>query len=418
MNETAIRRALGQFSPRDYVAAARANGRAHLAPPFRDQAAALFDALGGYGRAAPSIPADLAATLALATHVCQPEWFAAHQPQPRYLAYTNVAVLHWAIGATADLSLAEQLRRCRRGIAILLADLLDFERRSLAGAMPYQQANADPAILAARISQLEHLAATFGTPPEPAAAPDPPADWASYLVEPDRRSVLRHLTLFPQTDQHDEVLFIRTIHIMECCCWGILAGVGVALLAAQRHDLATGAHAIPATLPFARLLVPLFQMMKTMPPAHFAAFREATGDASAIQSRTYQLLQLATLGLDERKAPVMAAIPELADLADPSAGSPNLRDLAVRLAGVRSVEGLIFLAAVEQLDRALYAWRALHFGIARSYLPPDAGGTGGTRGAPYLQSHFTRKIIPKVRETGDVVPHQSGRDAPRAGSPA
>jgi tryptophan 2,3-dioxygenase len=398
MKEDQIRIALRQFSVREYIGFSRSQGRASLDQELRHQAAMLYEQIHWFRQKEPFISKQLATTLDLADRVLFSEWFLLHHPEPRYPAYTNIHVLNWVLGTTRRAAWSTVRARCWMAIQVLLQDLLSFEVCSLAQVEPWQQQNCDLHIVDRRVHLLQKLHGQLANmhfqSPIYIQMATPPDDWFSYALDESRTFALLYLTALPQTQEHDEFLFLRTIHISECIYWAVLAGVVAAIESAKREQFDAAATHLSHAATFAKVLVPLFQMFKTMPPEHFAKFRDATGNASAIQSRTYQLMQIFTAGLDERNAENFAATPEIADLV--FYGHPRFVDLRTAfhtVEGNTSPGGMAFTAQVAALDQALYAWRCLHLGIARHYLPAATTGTGGTRGTPYLEMTYRRKIL-------------------------
>jgi len=220
--------------------------------------------------------------------------------------------------------------------------------------------------------------------------------WVEFAADPSRVSALVAFTSFPQTAQHDEVLFLRTIHCSECCFWGVLAAVTAALEETKHSRMGRAARLLKDGVGFAQFLVPLVEVMKTMPPEAFREFRDATGDASAIQSRTYQRMQIHLQGLDASKVRYLKEIPELSDLL--LFGHPNFKHLrkVVQQMEAASADTVTqeFLGAAQALDDALFGWRKLHLGVAKKYLA-DVSGSGGTPGFGYLKSHYAHKVFSK-----------------------
>ncbi|MBV9691178.1 MAG: hypothetical protein JO202_15880 [Ktedonobacteraceae bacterium] len=400
MKEDQIRNALRQLSVREYIGFSRSQGRASLDQELRHRAATLYEQIHWFRQKEPFTSKQLATTLDLAERVLFSEWFFLNHPEPRYPAYTNIHVLNWVLGTTRRATWSTVRARCWMAIQVLLQDLLSFEVCSLAQVEPWQQQSCDLHVVDRRVHLLQKLHAQLTNVQFQLLAriqmDAPPDDWFSYTLDESRTLALLYLTALPQTQEHDEFLFLRTIHISECIFWAVLAGVVAAIESAKCGQLDSAAAHLSDAVTFAKVLVPLFQMFKTMPPEHFAKFRDATGNASAIQSRTYQLMQIFTAGLDERNAENFAATPEIADLV--FYGHPRFVDLRTVLC---TVEGntppgaTAFAAQAAALDQALYAWRCLHLGIARHYLPAEATtGTGGTRGTPYLEMIYRRKILP------------------------
>jgi tryptophan 2,3-dioxygenase len=225
-----------------------------------------------------------------------------------------------------------------------------------------------------------------------AVASPPPARWSDYLPDPEGRRRLEFLTVLPQTDHHEEVTFLRTVHLTETCLWGILTRVmsAVELLKAARWAQAAGCLARATQL--AQVQSSVFEIMKTMSPADFLAFRASTGDSSAVQSTTNHLVQIFMQGVDPAKTEALGQVPENQYLL--RYANPHFVPLAAVLASVPTddPDGSAARDEAHRLDREMYRWRASHYGVARRYLPPEASGTGGTAGAAYLKSFVHHRL--------------------------
>ena len=108
-------------------------------------------------------------------------------------------------------------------------------------------------------------------------------------------------------------------------------------------------------------------------------FRDATGDASAVQSLNYHLMELVLYGYDDRKAATYTAFPHLDQI-----NSFRLRDLRSLYAAVGTSEDDEVVAAFAAMERHMVQWRGRHYGFGRTYLP-NMKGSGGTEGAGYLK---------------------------------
>jgi tryptophan 2,3-dioxygenase len=376
------------FELDDYVAALWAEGRAHLSASRRQEASELYDEIVRLRRLESYIPRNLDDVLELAERFLYPEWFAARVPKPRYRTYTNVSVLNWYLDTVHRTPYQRIWERCAAAIRILLNDLFLFEVNSLAGLESRNADSFDSAICRERVQQLRPLYTALSR--NDLAAPhlivDDPQSWSQYVSPAGMDYALVRLTAFPQTTEHDEYLFLRTIHISECCFWGVLTSALATVECIKRGDLRTAVRCLPVALPFAGLLTPLFQMLKTMPPEHFRRFRDATGDASAVQSRTYQLMQIALLGANPDTINLIAGTSDLEELS--AYDHPSFTSLAHLMAKIdpsTSSTTQVLHDSASALDKELRKWRTLHIGIARNYLADVPAGTGGTSGAPYLK---------------------------------
>jgi len=181
-------------------------------------------------------------------------------------------------------------------------------------------------------------------------------------------------------------VFLRTIHIAELCFFGLRTIIIETIENLRRQCFPAATKCLNEAIGFAELLHRTFGVLRTMPPDHFADFRDYTENASAIQSRGYQLLDVYFRGVDQHKLRVYKERRHLAFLekyAHPS--FVHLRSLLRQDGTSRSEDWQKVMTAAQQLDAKLKTWRGLHVGFALAYLPPAVSGTGGTVGAPYLK---------------------------------
>jgi len=395
MKENALRAGLDSFNLGEYIEAVRANGRARLDPEVRAQAAELYEDIVP-AKDSLYISEDLARTIRLAERVLEPEWMFVQDPIPRYPNYTNWRALNWVLGTYRHMSDVQLSRSCLSGIRILAADWLDFELRTYAGLERFSLDSVPTEQLPERLSRI-HAIAEAANPLEPIASTNsiqPPARWRDYVFDSTRTLTLRFLTALPQTTQHDEITFLRTIHIGEACFWAQLGSVMHAIEWLKQGNFSAGETCLRNAARFAGFSKLVFKAMKTMPDEHFMlGFREATGNASAIQSMTYQLLQIFTLGLDPQKVDALARIPEHRPLL--LYGNPKFVSLKAKLIELDEKGTLpeSLRNAAYDLDKKMYAWRGEHLGIAKRYLADLQPGTGGTAGVLYLENHFRHRIF-------------------------
>ncbi|MEH1102759.1 tryptophan 2,3-dioxygenase family protein [Micromonospora sp. CPCC 205561] len=311
----------------------------------------------------------------------------------------------------------EEARRGRDLLLVrLVADALAFELAADSGAtglLPEQRPGrevvakrcrlgvraASPALVRAGLAGAVDAAATPQTLRALAADPDPAGELALRL------------SMLPVYVSHDEYLFIRVLQAYECLFAGIADELRGTIAA-----LAAG-HARPAAgrLAYAREQLtaagPLFSLLATMQPDAFRTFREFTEGASAIQSRSYKLMESLCRTPEGSRLGSAAyeQVPEVRDLVH--AGQPSI-DEAFRAA---TRDGLLpppdddlvrremaaFAAAVVQ-------WRRTHHRLATRMLGPRPG-TGYTEGTPYLAAVRSIPVFTSV-------PHDPPPPAP--GGPA
>lgn len=304
-------------------------------------------------------------------------------PTPRYEPYVGLPLLRLVLGVDSG----EEPLRTRDQIWFafneLLAGAIDYETSALAAPDGWYKRQFDQAVSRDRVEALEAVQAIV-----PRREVVPYGDCCTLLrdvaAEPTGVAALRHLLVFPQTTFHDEVAFQYLILLTECLFWGALTFVRPATVAIGAGEQADALDLLRVATEFAAVLIKVFHAVRVMPPMHFRAFRDATGQASAVQSQSWQLLDAHVYGVLPEKMAALRRNPEVQhvlDLAD-SGFTPLVR--LVEQVGTDDV-----YAQARMLDNALRAWRKFHEHrlAGRSdpgYLPQQTGGTGGTAGFSYL----------------------------------
>ncbi|MCC8977594.1 hypothetical protein [Bradyrhizobium acaciae] len=324
-------------------------------------------------------------------------------PIPRYPIYTNLAILNRFIGVYSHPSIQDTWARCRKALAVLCDDWLSFERHALecferakTGATETPGRNFPENAVRKRIEALELLCSFLASVDRPTIASihngvpaKHPIDWIYYALEHDGAVGLAHLSALPQSDFHDEYLFLRTLHLTEVCFWAIITGIRAATQTYARDELGVTLLALKECKFFAEFIVRALSVFHTMPyESFFDGFRVATGDSSAVQSEKFQHLEIISRGISEEKRSALRTKKELSWLADWRPG-PEATLQGLLSSVERSSVGLASSLRAELfgLDRSLQSWRNLHLGIARRYLPEGTVGTG-EEGVTYLEKHF------------------------------
>jgi tryptophan 2,3-dioxygenase len=399
-----IREELRQFQVAELYSVQRRHGRASLPPDFVAQWVQVFNrasevtedrSRGWLVRKVANFIVTVTRSIVDLSKV----------PRPTYYPYTDVAVLDWYLGKRYEkLSLLQQ--RAAEGLHYLLQDLLDFESRSLDGSEKHHPRHFDQAICVRRIASIKEAIEAYDTLAKNVhelTGSDSRGEarqfetFEDYALEPSRVSGLVHFSCFPQTDFHDEYLFIRIIHISELCFYGIRSCIVEAIESLRRDHKPAAVLSLKRAQAFAQILQAGFKVMRTMPPEHFKDFREATGDSSAINSRNYQLMELYFRGMNAAKKAHFNETPHLRFLI--SCAHPLFLHLGTALAKLdeNAPDCAELFAAARLLDRQLLSWRGAHLFFAKVYLADIPVGTGGTAGAPYLQKVLNAGLFSDTR---------------------
>ncbi|MBO4206462.1 tryptophan 2,3-dioxygenase family protein [Micromonospora echinofusca] len=294
------------------------------------------------------------------------------------------------VGVTTDPTAA---RRDRDQLFLaLVADALAFESAAGAGTtdlLPQQR--PEPALVVKRYRLGLRSAAPALTrlglsdsvaDREPAAAAA-----ALHAAAVDaRRAQLLELTMLPVYLVHDEYLFIRVLQAYECT-FALLAGELRATITALDERLVEPAA---ERLGYARdqlnLAAPLFSLLATMQPESFRTFRVYTEGASAIQSRSYKLMESLCRPPEEPRLDSAAyrSVPELRDRL--LAGQPSVEQAyrsAVGSGGLTGPQRQLLDQRMTEFAAAVLQWRQTHYRLAVRMLGTRPG-TGYTEGTPYL----------------------------------
>ncbi|PZG23904.1 hypothetical protein C1I95_02480 [Micromonospora craterilacus] len=194
------------------------------------------------------------------------------------------------------------------------------------------------------------------------------------------------LSMLPVHVTHDEYLFIRVLQAYECLFAGVADELG-GVVAALAVDAARPAA---ARLAYARDLLgsagPLFSLLATMQRTSFQTFRQYTEGASAIQSRSYKLVEslCRTPGEGRLDSVAYRSVPEV--LARVRAGQPTVEEAYRSAVGEGRLAGAdhdLVARRMGEFAATLLRWRRTHHRVAVRMLGARSG-TGYTEGTPYL----------------------------------
>lgn len=323
-------------------------------------------------------------------------------PTPKYYTYTDVKLLDWYIGKERN-SYVYYKEKIILGIYYLLKDFLRFEAESLVGIERFYQQEMDNIKIPIRIEKLKSVFQTtkeiyfdvFGAELEDNQTLHKENNLEQYVFEKSKICALIDFTCFPRTEYHDEFAFIRTIHISEFCFLGLINTIKESIDNINVNKFENGLKYLDQACLFANILHGIFKVLRTMPSKpknNFELFRDETGNASAVQSKNYQELDVFLRGIDPNKKEVFMENKHLQYLekyAHPEF-TYNLKSVFSKLNENKHPK---LFEKAKELDRKLITWKGLHLGFAYAYLPKETKGTGSTEGAPYLEKFFKASIF-------------------------
>lgn len=259
----------------------------------------------------------------------------------------------------------------------------------------------------------------MSTPPEqPPAEPDAnrrseALTYAGYLRVDELLSLQR-----PESDEHDELLFIVIHQVYELWFKQLLAELDELTARLAADDLHRAGHTFRRLLTILKTVVAQVDVLETMTPLEFGAFRERLGSASGFQSRQFRELEFALgrkraalvghferAGIDpaplERRfeEPTLwdaflaalarrgAAVPRRALERDPTDPLEPDEEVQAALAEVYRAggAGAELCERMLDLDEGLQEWRYRHVKMVERTIGGKPG-TGGSPGAAYLRS--------------------------------
>ncbi|MFJ3663406.1 hypothetical protein ACIPPM_23395 [Streptomyces sp. NPDC090119] len=304
------------------------------------------------------------------------------EPIPEYYRYSSLHVYSWFLG----LHPTEPVIGAVLALEATLADLDAVERRAAPRLTAADHTEERLRRLDALREQIGRLRVETGGDTTAAeiicrARDDGLARWQAL--------VLTRCSGFLASDDHHENIFLRSVQACELAFYLIRYFAVRARMSIGRGQ--GQAHALMAQLAhYVELPSHIFHMLQTLTPDLFLAFRDATGEASAVQSLNYHMMELVMYGYDARKTEAYSRFDHLHDLTVPPLRSVRSLRVAVLKSGDPELT-----EALAGIERTLLTWRGRHYGFGRRYLP-GVKGSGGTEGAGYLK-RFVHKdnLIPE-----------------------
>ncbi|MGI8677828.1 MAG: tryptophan 2,3-dioxygenase [Jatrophihabitans sp.] len=244
-----------------------------------------------------------------------------------------------------------------------------------------------------------------------------PLTYVSYLRLPE---MLECQT--PQTDEHDELLFVIIHQVYELWFKQILHET--ALLQA-RLEAGAAAAALQTARRIAKILktiVGQLDVLETLTPKQFASFRPQLGGSSGFQSEQFRELE-AVLGRrdldgvrDERTAAALTRrsvfdsllrclvhtgydVPDAALERDPAepwpAGDPDILQVLRQVYEDDTSAAAEVCESLVDIDEGIQEWRYRHVKMVERIIGGQLG-TGGSSGADYLRSTLFRPAFPDL----------------------
>jgi tryptophan 2,3-dioxygenase len=211
------------------------------------------------------------------------------------------------------------------------------------------------------------------------------------------------------SQEHDELLFIVVHQVYELWFKVVLFELEAARDRIDADDIFFARHFLRRVHVIERLLVEQIEVIETMSPQDFLAFRSQLAPASGFQSVQFREIEFLSGLKDPKYLARVEATPEEAlrlrrRLDEPSlddafrsllvrGGSPSL----VEVFKDRERHGDLFdlCEALLDHDEAFAHWRARHVLMVERQIGGKTG-TGGSSGAEYLRSTLGKRFYPEL----------------------
>ncbi len=216
--------------------------------------------------------------------------------------------------------------------------------------------------------------------------------------------------------EHDELLFIVAHQVYELWFKVVLFELEAARDRIDTGDIFFARHYLERVRVIERVLVEQLEVLETMSPQDFLAFRSQLAPASGFQSVQFREIEFLS-GLKEPKylARVEATPEEMARLRR-RLDEPSLDDAFRRLVERRGSPPLVDIfrdrerygdlfdlcEALLDHDEAFAHWRARHVLMVERQIGSKTG-TGGSSGAEYLRTTLGKRFFPELWEVRSLL---------------
>jgi tryptophan 2,3-dioxygenase len=239
--------------------------------------------------------------------------------------------------------------------------------------------------------------------------------YADYLDLKDLLGAQR-----PLSDLHDEMLFIVIHQTKELWMKQMLHELELAIRLIGEDSFAPAYKALARVSRIQSVMTLSWDVLSTLTPVDYLAFRDVLGTSSGFQSAQFRALEY-RLGLkDPRYLDHYPAGTAERGRLEAALVAPSLRDVAIAALeragfdrGDRSVETLAaawlevyrdaerwfelyqLAEKLVDLDDALAMWRHKHV-LTVERIIGSRRGTGGSEGASYLRSTLDKRVFPEL----------------------
>jgi len=228
--------------------------------------------------------------------------------------------------------------------------------------------------------------------------------YGSYLKIPELLALQQGLS-----DEHDELLFIVAHQVYELWFKVVLFELEAARDRINADDIFFARHHLRRVHVIEKLLVEQIEVLETMSPQDFLAFRSQLAPASGFQSVQFREIEFLS-GLKEPKFLArIEATPDEASRLRRRLDEPSVDDAFRGLVKRRGAPPLLDIfrdrehhgdlfdlcEALLDHDEAFAHWRARHVLMVERQIGSKTG-TGGSSGAEYLRTTLGKRFYPEL----------------------
>jgi tryptophan 2,3-dioxygenase len=227
--------------------------------------------------------------------------------------------------------------------------------------------------------------------------------YGSYLAL-DTLLALQH----PRSEHPDELLFIVVHQASELWFKEILHELDLLVDAFRAHEPEFALFRMGRINALMRIVSAQLSALETLPPQHFAEFREHLGSSSGSQSVQFRAIEAASGLREPHFMHVLQEHGDIPPLVKQALARPTLQDLFMDLlaaqgvaletlyTGERPTTSFFLAEALLEYEQQFGQWRFKHVQLVERVLGPLTGGTGGTLGAKYLARTIDQKFFPAL----------------------
>jgi tryptophan 2,3-dioxygenase len=230
--------------------------------------------------------------------------------------------------------------------------------------------------------------------------------YGSYLKIPELLALQQGLSV-----EHDELLFIVAHQVYELWFKVVLFELEAARDRINADDIFFARHHLRRVHVIEKLLVEQIEVLETMSPQDFLAFRSQLAPASGFQSVQFREIEFLS-GLKEPKYLArIEATPDEASRLRRRLDEPSVDDAFLSLVKRRGAPSLLDIfrdrehhgdlfdlcEALLDHDEAFAHWRARHVLMVERQIGSKTG-TGGSSGAEYLRTTLGKRFYPGLWE--------------------